>query len=102
MMDQKEAFGFPPLPPHASVAPHQQTMSRPTPLPKRPKGRWFIGVFLLGSCAYGGWQVYDSFLRYRSYGIVTGRIVQIAPPWNGDLTAFHVREGDTVRQGQPL
>ena len=104
-MDSKEAspnFGFPNSPSGSSVAPPQQVISRPTPLPKRPKGRWFIGLLLLASCGYGGWQAYDSFLRYRAYGVVTGRVLQLSPPWNGELTAFHVREGDTVRQGQPL
>ena len=43
-----------------------------------------------------------AFLRYQAYGVVTGRVVQLSPPWNGELTAFHVREGDAVRQGQPL
>ena len=104
-MDQQEPppnYGFPRSPSAPTVAPPNQTISRPIPLPKRPKGRWFIGVLLLGSCAYFGWQVYDGFFRYQAYGVVKGRILQLSPPWQGELTAFHVREGDTVRQGQPL
>ena len=101
-MEQSEGFGFPQSPTFPSVAAPQQTIARPTPLPKRPKGRWFIGLLLLSSCGYGLWQAYDSFLRYRSYGIVTGRVLQLSSPWIGEVASFHVREGDVVRQGQPL
>src|SRR6202023_131158 len=104
-MDQQEPppnYGFPRSPSASTVAPPSQTITRPIPLPKRPKGRWFIGVLLLGSCAYFGWQVYDGFFRYQAYGVVKGRILQLSPPWQGELAAFHVREGDTVRQGQAL
>jgi multidrug resistance efflux pump len=59
-------------------------------------------LLLIGSCGYGAWQAYDAFFRYRAYGIITGRVLQLSPPWQGELAAFHVREGDTVRQGQPL
>ncbi len=101
-MEQTEGFGFPQSSTFPPVAPPQQTIARPTPLPKRPKGRWFIGLILLGSCGFGAWQAYDSFLRYRAYGVVTGRILQLSSPWIGEVTAFHVREGDVVRQGQSL
>jgi multidrug resistance efflux pump len=104
-MEQKETlpnFGFPNAAAAPAVAPPQQFIARPTPLPKRPKGRWFIGLLLLGSCGYGAWQAYDAFLRYRAYGVISGRVLQLSPPWQGELTAFHVREGDSVRQGQPL
>jgi len=80
IMEQSEGFGFPQSPAYPSVAVPQQTIARPTPLPKRPKGRWFIGLLLLASCGYGLWQAYDSFLRYRSYGIVTGRVLQLSSP----------------------
>jgi HlyD family secretion protein len=95
-------YGFASPPSSPSVAPPQQSIARPTPLLKRPKGRWFLGLLLIGSCGYGGWQAYDAFLRYRAYGVVTGRVLQLSPPWQGELAAFHVREGDTVRQGQAL
>jgi multidrug resistance efflux pump len=94
----QSTFGFP-----SSAAVAKQTgVARPTPLPKRPKGRWFISVFLLASCAVAGYQVWDSFFRYQAYGTVTGRVVQLSPPWEGEIAFLHVREGDQVRQGQLL
>src|SRR5262249_1480105 len=75
---------------------------RPTPLPRRPKGRWFIGVLLLTACGYGAFQVYDTFFRYRAYGVITGRVLSVSPPWEGVVQYVHVRDGDTVRQGQLL
>jgi multidrug resistance efflux pump len=75
---------------------------RPTPLPRRPKGRWFIAVLLLAAFGYGAFQVYDTFFRYRAYGVITGRVLNVSPPWEGVVQYVHVREGDTVRQGQLL
>jgi multidrug resistance efflux pump len=94
----QSTFGFP-----SAVAAAKQTLVvRPTPLPKRPKGRWFIGVFLLASCSFAGYQVWDGFFRYQAYGTVTGRVIQLSPPWEGEIAFLHVREGDQVRQGQLL
>jgi HlyD family secretion protein len=104
-MDPKSdasGYGFSQPAARNTVAPPQQVVSRPTPLPKRPKGRWFLGALLLASCGYGLWQAYEAFFHYRAYGVVSGRLLQLSPPWEGELTAFHVREGDSVRQGQPL
>ena len=45
-------FGFP-----VPAAPTRQApVTVPTPLPKRPKGRWFIGLLLLAGCAYAGYH----------------------------------------------
>jgi multidrug resistance efflux pump len=74
----------------------------PPPLPKRPKGRWFIGILLLAVCGFIGYKVWDSFFRYQAYGTVEGRIIQVSPPWDGVVKYLHVREGETVRQGQLL
>src|SRR5262249_19722246 len=76
--------------------------ARPTPLPRRPKGRWFVGVLLLAACAYGTYQLWHTFFRYRAHGLVTGRVLQLSPPWEGVGQYVHVREGETVRQGQLL
>jgi HlyD family secretion protein len=92
------AFGFPRTQSTLESAPPV----RPTPLPRRPKGRWFIGVLLLAACGYGAYQVYDTFFRYRAYGVITGRVLNLSPSWEGVVQYVHVREGDTVRQGQLL
>jgi multidrug resistance efflux pump len=59
-------------------------------------------VLLLAACAYGTYQLWDTFFRYRAHGVVTGRVLQLSPPWEGVVQYVHVREGETVRQGQLL
>ncbi len=74
----------------------------PTPLPRRPKGRWFVGALLLTAVAFTGYQVWNSFFRYQAYGTVAANVIRLSPQVEGSLVTFHVREGDAVRQGQPL
>lgn len=72
------------------------------PLPKRPKGSLFIGSVLalvVGAVAYTAW---NATYRYAAYGTVTGQTVTVPPPWPGTVEALFVREGDLVRQGDPL
>jgi HlyD family secretion protein len=71
-------------------------------MPKRPKGRWFVAALLFSSCGYGLFSVWDAFFRYRAYGTVTGRTVQVSASWPGSVAFLHVREGEKVRQGQLL
>src|SRR5262249_1252347 len=84
------------------IAPSAVPPTRPTPLPKRPKGRWFVAVLLLGACYAAAHQVWQAYFRYQAYGTVTGKVVQLSPPWDGVLVAVHVKEGQEVRQGDPL
>jgi multidrug resistance efflux pump len=72
------------------------------PLPKRPKGRWFLGLILITACAIGGYCIWNAFFRYQTYGTVTGRAIRLSPPWEGMVKYLHVREGDKVTQGQLL
>ncbi len=98
----KAPSGF--VPYRASESLRQGTCAvvRPTPLPKRPRGRWFFGFILIAASAAAGYHIWDSFFRYRAYGTATGRVVKVSPPWDGVVRSFHVREGDRVRQGQLL
>ncbi len=77
-------------------------IAKPTPLPKRPKGRWFVAVLLLAVCSYAGYQIWQSFFRYEAYGTVTAHVIQVSPPWDGALTFLYAREGQQVRQGELL
>jgi multidrug resistance efflux pump len=92
------ALGFPQPANGLRAAP----VVRPTPLPKRPKGRWFVGVILVAICAYATYQVWGAYFRYRAYGTVSGRVIELSPPWEGVVRSIHVQEGERVRQGQLL
>lgn len=74
----------------------------PTPLPKRPKGRWFLGAILVAVAVLVSYSVWDSFFRFRAYGVVEARVVEVPSPWSGNLQKRLVNEGDRVQQGQVL
>ncbi|MCA9120622.1 MAG: hypothetical protein H6822_35430 [Planctomycetaceae bacterium] len=76
--------------------------TRPTPMPKRPKGRLLVGTFLLVVIGCGAMTVWNSLFRYQAYGGVTGRVVELSAAWGGVLQTIHVREGEAVRQEQLL
>lgn len=88
--------------PRAGGRAESATVARPTPLPKRPKGRWFVGMLLLTITGLAGHQVWTSFFRYQAYGNVTGRVVRLSPPWDGVVRYVHVKEGQRVEQGALL
>jgi multidrug resistance efflux pump len=77
-------------------------VNRPTPLPKRAKGRFFVAALLLSVCAFGAYGVWDAFFRYRAYGVVQGRVIEVSAPWDGAVQYIHISEGEVVRQGQVL
>ena len=92
-----------------TTAANEQKLIRPagspgraTPLPKRPKGRLFIGGVLLAIFACGGYMVWNSLLRYDAYGSLTGRVIHISAAQGGSVHTLHVREGEHVAQGQVL
>lgn len=76
--------------------------SRPTPLPKRPKGRLLIGGFLLVFCGLVGNGVWNAFFRYRAYGLVVGHVAEITAPWEGIIKATQARESERINQDQIL
>jgi multidrug resistance efflux pump len=84
--------------PRYTPTPGPNPPARPTPLPKRPKGRWFVALLLLTACGTAAYQVWHSFFRFQAYGTITGRVIQLSPPWDGVVRYLHVKEGQHVRQ----
>gem|GEM_PF-1027011 len=74
----------------------------PKPLPKRPTGRFFIGGILLVVCLTIGWLVWDTFLGVAAYGLVKGDTLNVCAPFDGEVAALHVWEGQSVARGDLL
>lgn len=92
------AFGFP----RQKIDQPPAPAARPTPPAKQPKGRWFIGAVMTAALLFVAQGVWRSYFRYAAYGTVTGRSIEVPPPWEGVVQYVHVREGDAVAQGQLL
>ena len=79
-----------------------ESHSPPLPTSSRPGGQRLvsalIAVGLLTLC-YFAWNFSSGF---HAVGVVTGRIVKLAPAWPGTVVSVYVKEGDNVRQGDPL
>ena len=90
----------PPRPGH--TVPSPAVAVRPTPLPKRPKGRVLVSTLLICLCGGGLIAFWNALFRCEAYGSITGRIIDVSSPWHGVLQSLHVREGQAVRQGQLL
>jgi multidrug resistance efflux pump len=88
--------------PRSQSGQNGKVIVQPTPLPKRPKGRWFVGLILLTATTVAGHQIWDAFFRYQAYGTVAGRVLQLSPPWDGSVRCLHVKDGQRVQQGDLL
>ena len=79
------------------------TLGTPSrPAAHRPRGRLLIAGLMLVACSAGIATVWNSLLRYRAYGVVTGRTIDVGVPVAGVLQSVHVCEGDIVRQDATL
>lgn len=76
--------------------------ARPTPVAQKPKGRFFMGTIVLAIVGLCAFKVWNAFLRYEAYGVVSGREIEVAPPWTGAVEAVYVNEGAAVEQGALL
>lgn len=92
------------LPPNQSPNHSASPVAAPgrPPLPKRPKGRWFVGVSLGLLILFSSYTIWNGVLRYPVRGVVVGRTIEVSPPWEATIASLHVREGDAVKQGQLL
>ena len=105
LSDVKNSFRFqgpatgacPSAEPEPTAAP-----AAPRTPPARRSGRLLLAVLMFAACSAGIATVWDSLLRYRAYGVVTGRIVDVSAPIDGVLESVHVREGDDIRADSRL
>ena len=73
--------------------------STPKAIPPR-KGR-VLAAFIAGSVLlYGGYNVWNTYLRYDAFGIVDSDKVSVYSSNPGFITALTVVEGDQVSQGE--
>ncbi len=75
---------------------------QPTPVPQRPRYRWFVGLMLLSAGACVAFAVWNSHFRYQAYGVITGRLIEVSAAWEGVAQSFQVHKGDHVQQGDVL
>ena len=74
----------------------------PKPLPKRPKGRWLVMAMILSILGYAGNKFYMTFLAYEAFGTVGGNVSELPAAIPGLVQYVHVREGETIHQGDHL
>ena len=83
----------------------ESVASAPRPAPQvsaRPNGRLVVAAILLFCVTTVSYLLWSTFLRDAAYGVVTGKVTALSPPWSGTLTAVYVFAGDKVHQGDVL
>lgn len=73
----------------------------PSSIPPR-KGKKIAMVLITGILAYGGYNLWNSYLRYDSFGIVEADIVGVNTTIPGIVQKLNVTEGSIVREGDFL
>ncbi len=72
------------------------------PMKKRAKGRGFFAFLFLAVLTSAGYALWSNFLQFQSYGVIDGRLISVASPWDGTIVSWQVRDGDLVQQGDVL
>ena len=72
------------------------------PLKKRSKGSGFFGFLFLSVLLAVCYLVWSNFLRFQSYGVIGGRLISVAAPWDGRILNWQVRDGEIVQQGDVM
>jgi multidrug resistance efflux pump len=80
----------------------QLASPKPTPPPKRPKGRLLIGSLLIILFATAVYIVWDGVFRYQAYGLVESNLVVVRTSAPGTIQKVFVAKGDMVRTGDLL
>ena len=88
--------------PAAQNSPSDSANSAPSPLPKRPKGRFFVGSMLLTLIAGFVYSIRSAFFSVAAHGVIEGRKLEICSLESSIIRTIHVHDGEFVRQGDPL
>ncbi|MFT5304130.1 MAG: multidrug resistance efflux pump [Mariniblastus sp.] len=72
------------------------------PMKKRAKGSGFLSALFLLAFFGVGYYVWVSILQYQTFGVIEGRVIAVASPWDGTVANWQVRDGEVVTQGQVL
>ena len=87
-----------------AAAPPTQTaaLRSAPPMKKRGKGNGFLSFIFVVAFAVLGYTLWTSLLQFQSYGVIEGRVITVAAPWDGSIYNWQVRDGEEVIQGQVL
>ena len=86
----------------AAGPPSAAALRSAPPMKKRSKGSGFLSLIFLAAFIALGYTVWSSLLQYQSYGVIEGRVITVAAPWDGSIYNWQVRDGEEVTQGQVL
>ncbi len=72
------------------------------PHPQRPRTKWATSLVILALLITTSLYIWNTFFRYKVYGVVSGQVVKVATFTPGTVQQIHVGIGDLVCQDQLL
>jgi multidrug resistance efflux pump len=90
-----------PIPELGAVPQTSLNYTAPSSIPPR-KGKKVALVLLSGILCYGGYNLWNSYLRYDSFGVVESDIVGVHTTVPGSIQSLKVSEGSLVQTGDFL
>ena len=88
--------------PSSPTAPVAMNRRNAPPMKKRAKGSGFLALVFMTGFATVAYFIWSQLLQFQSYGMIDGRVIAVAAPWDGTVANWQVRDGEVVRQGQVL
>lgn len=86
-------IAIPELKPHSAMI-----YSAPGQIPPR-KGRKIVIVAVLAALGYGSFNLWNTYFRYESHGVVAANVVGVYSPIEGKVQKLEVTEGMPVTAG---
>lgn len=86
-------LAIPELKPHSAM-----NYTAPGPIPPR-KGKKLVILAVMAALGYGSYNVWNTYFRYESYGVVAANVVGVYSPIEGSLQKLEVSEGMAITKG---